>query len=63
MTGPAGSMPREPSAIDRIAEQYLSDQTAQDPLFATEIGVAGHDHLLTDFSPAACAARASSDHR
>ncbi|MCX2965075.1 DUF885 domain-containing protein [Gordonia aquimaris] len=60
MTGPAGSMPREPSAIDRIAEQYLSDQTAQDPLFATEIGVAGHDHLLTDFSPAACAARASS---
>ncbi|MXP22266.1 DUF885 family protein [Gordonia sp. HNM0687] len=57
MSGPTESVPREPSVIDQIAESYLADQAVQDPLFATEVGVPGHDHLLTDFSPAACTAR------
>ncbi|MEE4022932.1 DUF885 domain-containing protein [Gordonia sp. PKS22-38] len=56
-SGMAASSPRTPSVVDRIAERYLADQAALDPLFATEVGLPGHDHLLTDFSPAACAAR------
>ncbi|AZG44253.1 hypothetical protein D7316_00837 [Gordonia insulae] len=50
-------MPRTPTAVDRLADTYLADQASLDPLFATEIGIGGHDHLLTDFSPGACAAR------
>lgn len=40
------------SAIDRAADRYVDLVAALDPIAATEIGVAGHDHELTDFSPA-----------
>lgn len=54
MTGPT----RVASPIDRIAENHLNRTAALDPVFATEIGLPGHDHLLTDFSAGAVAERA-----
>ncbi|NMO05055.1 DUF885 domain-containing protein [Gordonia sp. TBRC 11910] len=51
-------MSRPPSAVDACADAYLATAARLDPLFATEVGVAGYDHLLTDFSPRACAERA-----
>ncbi|NDZ95204.1 DUF885 domain-containing protein [Streptomyces sp. SID6673] len=56
MSAQAGAE-RLPTPVDRLAEAHLAGQARLDPLFATEIGIAGHDHLLTDFSPDACAAR------
>lgn len=43
---------REPSAVDAIAEEYLRTYARLDPLEATEMGLPGYDHLMTDFSPA-----------
>ncbi|GAB18256.1 hypothetical protein GOEFS_050_00340 [Gordonia effusa NBRC 100432] len=43
------------SAIDAIADDYLATTARLDPLFATEAGIAGYDHLLTDFGPTASA--------
>ncbi|WAC55290.1 DUF885 domain-containing protein [Gordonia sp. SL306] len=59
MSAQASGAERLPTPVDRLAENHLADQARLDPLFATEIGIAGHDHLLTDFSPDACAARAA----
>ena len=47
---------REPSAVDAIAEEYLRAYARLDPLEATEMGLPGYDHLMTDFSPAGYAA-------
>jgi uncharacterized protein (DUF885 family) len=44
--------------LDAIAEAYLEDWCALDPLAATEMGVAGHEDRLTDLSPDGFAARA-----
>jgi uncharacterized protein (DUF885 family) len=41
-----------------IAGRYIEDLAALDPIEATEMGVAGHDHELTDYSEDGCAARA-----
>jgi hypothetical protein len=38
--------------IDALCDAYVEDCCALDPLAATSIGVAGHEHELTDFSPA-----------
>ncbi len=46
------------SVVDSIADGYLETAARLDPLFATEVGVSGYDHLLTDFGPQACADRA-----
>ncbi|GAB2754301.1 DUF885 domain-containing protein [Nocardioides pakistanensis] len=43
--------------VDAIAEQYLEDYCALDPVAATGMGVAGHDDRLTDLSPEGFAAR------
>ncbi|HLN76108.1 MAG TPA: DUF885 domain-containing protein [Nocardioidaceae bacterium] len=43
--------------VDAIAEAYVEDYCALDPLAATEMGVAGHEHELTDLSPDGFAAR------
>lgn len=51
-------MARIPSAVDRVANDYLATAARLDPLFATEVGVGGYDHQLTDFSPRAAAERA-----
>jgi uncharacterized protein (DUF885 family) len=42
---------RTPTAVDAVAEAYLDEHAALDPIDATSIGVAGHDHELQDFSP------------
>jgi uncharacterized protein (DUF885 family) len=43
--------------IDALCDAYVEDYCALDPLTATSIGVAGHEHELTDFSPAGFDAR------
>ncbi|MBO9554664.1 DUF885 domain-containing protein [Cellulomonas sp.] len=48
---------REPSPIDAVAEAYLDTYARLDPFAATSIGIAGHDHESTDYSPAGHAAR------
>ncbi|MDR2378158.1 MAG: DUF885 domain-containing protein, partial [Bifidobacteriaceae bacterium] len=45
------------SPIDRIANQYVAAAAALNPIEATQIGVAGHDHELPDYSPDGHAAR------
>ncbi|HEV2634278.1 MAG TPA: DUF885 domain-containing protein [Actinocrinis sp.] len=49
------------SAIDEIAERYVEQYAALDPLTATYAGIPGHDDRLTDLSPAGYAARAELD--
>ncbi|MET1133637.1 MAG: DUF885 family protein, partial [Aeromicrobium sp.] len=46
-----------PSAVDAIADQYVEDVAALDPITATAVGIAGHDHELPDLSPAGFEAR------
>jgi uncharacterized protein (DUF885 family) len=43
--------------VDAIAEAYLVDYCALDPVAATGMGVAGHENRLTDLSPEGFAAR------
>jgi uncharacterized protein (DUF885 family) len=43
---------RARTAIDRIAEAYLDDTAALDPVMATRAGIPGHDHRLPDLYPA-----------
>jgi len=50
--------PRKPSAIDAIADAYVTRLCELDPLSATSMGVKGYDHLSTDLSPAGIAALA-----
>ncbi len=38
-------------SVDERSEQFVSDHAAADPVTATGIGVAGHEHELTDYSP------------
>ncbi|WP_028047458.1 DUF885 domain-containing protein [Cellulomonas sp. URHE0023] len=52
-----GSEERASSPIDEIAEEYLTQYADLDPLAATAIGIAGHDHEMTDLSPAGIDAR------
>ncbi|GAA4701564.1 DUF885 domain-containing protein [Nocardioides conyzicola] len=47
-----------PSTVDAIADQYVEDVAALDPITATAAGIAGHDHELPDLSPAGFEARA-----
>ncbi len=44
--------------VDAIAEAYVEDYCALDPLAATGMGVPGYEHLLTDLSPDGFAQRA-----
>ena len=43
---------RAPTPIDTIADAYVATIARLNPLAATEMGVDGFDHLMTDFSPA-----------
>ncbi|WP_238332339.1 DUF885 domain-containing protein [Kribbella jejuensis] len=45
------------SPIDQLAERHLEQDIVLDPIGATELGIAGHDHELPDFTPAGFAAR------
>ncbi len=46
------------SEIHDLSERYIVAMAALDPLTATSWGVTGHDHQVTDFSPAGAGARA-----
>jgi len=50
-------MTRTPTAVDAIADDFLAKYVALDPIAATAIGVKGHDHEMTDYSPAGHQAR------
>ncbi|QCX28253.1 DUF885 domain-containing protein [Nocardioides jishulii] len=43
--------------VDALADAYVDDYAALDPVAATYFGVEGHDHSLTDLSPDGFAAR------
>ncbi len=43
--------------VDALADGYVDRWAASDPVGATEAGIAGHDHELTDLSPDGFAAR------
>ncbi len=43
--------------VDAIADAYVDAYCALDPVTATYIGVPGHEHRLTDYSPQGYAAR------
>ncbi len=45
--------------VFQLADAYVDDAAALDPVWATEQGVAGHDDRLTDFSPDGIEARAA----
>ena len=49
------------SAVYKLSDQYIEKQAALDPGTATYLGIAGHDHEMTDFSPAGHEARAQLD--
>jgi uncharacterized protein (DUF885 family) len=56
---PAGGAPERPATpIDAIADSYLATLAELDPIDATVMGIAGHDHEITDLSPAGHEARA-----
>ncbi|MGW7683444.1 DUF885 domain-containing protein [Kribbella sp. NPDC054772] len=45
------------SPIDQLAERHLEQEVVLDPIAATELGIAGHDHELPDFTTAGFEAR------
>jgi uncharacterized protein (DUF885 family) len=47
--------------IDEIADRYVAEWAALDPIGATSLGIAGHDDRLTDLSPEGHAALAELD--
>ncbi len=42
---------RTPTDVDAVADTHLDESVALNPIEATFIGVAGHDHALPDFTP------------
>jgi uncharacterized protein (DUF885 family) len=42
---------RTPTDVDAVADAYLDDAVALNPIEATNIGVAGHDARLPDYTP------------
>ena len=54
---------RQPTAVDAIADAYTQRLAELDPLDATTLGSPGHDHEMTDFSPAGHDERADLDRR
>jgi uncharacterized protein (DUF885 family) len=50
-------------AIDDIADRYVDEYAAADPVTATYAGIAGHENELTDYSPDGYAARAGLERR
>jgi uncharacterized protein (DUF885 family) len=51
-------MPQRDTPIYSLSDRFIDEMAALDPLAATYLGVAGYDHLMTDFSPAGHDARA-----
>ena len=40
-----------PSGVNEISDRFVSDYVALHPVIATYVGVAGHDHRMSDYSP------------
>ncbi|MFF1529768.1 DUF885 domain-containing protein [Cellulomonas sp. NPDC058312] len=56
---PDGGAPERPATpIDAIADSYVATLATLDPMDATVLGIPGHDHEMTDFSPVGHDARA-----
>ncbi|HEX7350305.1 DUF885 domain-containing protein [Brachybacterium sp.] len=51
--GSGGPAVRPATALDRLADEYVDLSARLDPFLATELGIAGHDTEVTDYSPAA----------
>lgn len=49
---------RQQTPVDAIADAYVTTVAGLNPLAATAMGLAGYDHLMTDFSPAGWQAQA-----
>lgn len=49
--------------VDTIADRYVDEWAALDPVGATYVGIAGYDDRLTDYSPEGYAALADLDRR
>jgi uncharacterized protein (DUF885 family) len=49
---------RPPSPLDRLADRYVEEYAASQPVIATYIGVPGHDDRWPDLTPDGSAARA-----
>ena len=43
---------REPSEVDALADAYTLAAADLDPIFATEIGLSGYDHRMSETDPA-----------
>ncbi|HET9648640.1 MAG TPA: DUF885 family protein, partial [Microlunatus sp.] len=56
MTDPTQS-PTTPRPVDAIAEQYVAESVERYPELATVLGVPGHDHTWSDYSPSGQAAQ------
>ena len=55
----AAPTPKRPqSAIDKVADAYVAKVAELDPLTATGVGLPGHDHEMSDLSPAGLDAEA-----
>lgn len=61
MTSPTDDSPRTATAIDAVADAYVARSAELDPIFATAVGVPGHDHRMPDLSPAGHEERAAAD--
>ncbi len=57
MTDAAHPARRQDRPVDALADHYVDAWAASDPLGATEAGIAGHDHEMTDYSPDGVARR------
>jgi len=51
----------DPRPVDAIADRYVDEAAALDPMMAAYAGIAGHDHRLPDLSPDGFAARLELD--
>ena len=59
-------MTNAPSAsrpVDAVAERFVDEYAALDPISATYFGLAGYDDVLTDLSPDGYAARGAMTRR
>jgi uncharacterized protein (DUF885 family) len=61
VTSHTDDSPRTATAIDAVADAYVARTAELDPIFATAVGIGGHDHRMTDLSPAGHEERAAAD--
>jgi uncharacterized protein (DUF885 family) len=61
MSTPPSPASSPPSPVFALADRYVERFAALDPIGATSEGIDGHDHEMTDFSPAGSDERAQHD--